>query len=88
MGSSHKMNIRYCSGCLYRHEQVCFPATSEVVKVAERSRTRDRHVKCPRCDYRYHYRCADGRRKRKRCGKLFNHRTQGPRNEPPPEKAP
>ncbi len=49
--------------------------------MARKSRTRDRHVKCPRCDYR----CADGRHKRKRCGKLFNHRPRGRRNEPPPE---
>jgi transposase len=27
-----------------------------------------------------------GRHKRKRCGKLFNHRPQGRRNEPPAEK--
>ena len=56
-----------------------------MVNVAGRSRTRDRHVKCPRCDYRYHYLCAYRRRKCKRCGKLFNHRPRGPRNEPPPE---
>ncbi len=48
------------------------------------SRTRDRRVKCPRGNY--HYRYADGRRKCKRCGKLFNHRPRGRRNEPPPEK--
>ncbi len=54
-----------------------------MVNVAGRSRTRDRHVKCPRGNY--HYRCADGRRKCKRCGKLFNHRPRGRRNEPPPE---
>jgi len=54
--------------------------------VAGKSRTRDRHVKCPRCNYRYHYRCADGRHKCKRCGKLFTHRPQGRRNELPPEK--
>jgi len=44
------------------------------------SRKLDRHVKCPRCNYRYHYRCADGRRKCKRCGKLFTHSLRGPRN--------
>ncbi len=42
-------------------------------------------MKCPRCDYRYHHRCADGRHKCKCCGKLFNHRFRGRRNEPPPE---
>ena len=56
MGSSYKMNISYCSGCLYRREQVCYPATNEVDNMARKSRTRERHVKCPRCDYRYHYR--------------------------------
>jgi transposase len=44
------------------------------------SRKPDRHVECPRCNYRYHYHCADGRRKCRRCGKLFTHRPQGPRN--------
>ncbi len=43
-------------------------------------------MKCPRCDYRYHHRCADGRHKCKCCGKLFNHRFRGRRNEPPLEK--
>ena len=52
-----------------------------MVNVAGRTRTRDRHVKCPRCNYR----CADGRRKCKRCGKLFNPRPRGRRNEPPQE---
>ena len=40
------------------------------------SRKLDRHVECPRCNYRYHYHCTDGRRKCKRCGKLFTHRRQ------------
>ncbi len=49
--------------------------------MAGRSGTRDRYVKCPRCDYR----CADGRHKCKRCGKLFNHRPRRRRNEQPAE---
>ena len=36
----------------------------------------DRHIKCPRCNYRWQYTLADGRRKCKRCGKKFTHRRQ------------
>jgi len=50
-----------------------------------KSKSADRHVKCPQCNYRYHYHCADKRRKCKRCGKLFTYRPQGRRNALPLE---
>jgi len=34
----------------------------------------DRHVKCPKCNYRYHYRLGDGRRMCKRCRKRFTYK--------------
>ncbi len=34
----------------------------------------DRHIKCPKCNYRYHYRLGDGRRMCKRCRKRFNYK--------------
>lgn len=34
----------------------------------------DRHVRCPVCNHRQHYKLSDGRRKCKRCGKKFTSR--------------
>jgi len=34
----------------------------------------DRHVKCPQCGFRGHYRLTDGRRMCRRCRKKFTHR--------------
>ncbi|MBD3399893.1 MAG: hypothetical protein GF399_06130 [Candidatus Coatesbacteria bacterium] len=54
--------------------------------MAGKSGTRERLVNCPSCNYRYHYRCAEGRQKGERRGKLFNHHPRERRNAPPPAK--
>jgi len=41
--------------------------------VAEKTSS-DRHIRCPACNHRQHYKLSDGRRKCKRCGKKFTHR--------------
>jgi len=33
----------------------------------------DKHIKCPECGYRLHWKLGDGRLKCKRCGKRFKH---------------
>ena len=53
------------------------PPALEGGDVAGKSKTRDRHVNCPNCNYRYHYRCAEVSHKGKRRGRLFKRRPRG-----------
>jgi len=64
--------------------RVCYHATKRGGSVAD-SKPTDRHVKCPNCGHRYHYHCADGRRKCKRCCKLFTYKPNGAKNALGPE---
>lgn len=36
----------------------------------------DRHIKCPECNHRQHYKLADGRHKCKKCGKKYTHKSR------------